>query len=97
MSNRDYTKFSKPEVTPIEEATVEEVVGSEPEPKIGIVHCCEKLNLRKEPSITSEVVCVIDRLTEVVIDESESTEDFYKVCTPAGVEGFCVKLYIKTN
>jgi hypothetical protein len=29
-----------------------------------------------------------------MIDEKESTEEFYKVCTAAGIEGFCMKKFI---
>lgn len=60
----------------------------------GVVTDCLKLNVRKNPNSASNVVCAIDCLTEVVIDEIESTEDFYKIYTVSGVEGFCMKKYI---
>ena len=61
----------------------------------GIVFDCSKLNVREEPSIAADIVCVIDNLATVLIDEEESTEDFYKVCTENGAEGFCMKKFIK--
>ena len=62
---------------------------------LGMVTGCEKLNVRTEPSPTAAIVCEIDRQTEVLIEEAESTEDFYKVCTASGVDGFCMRKFIK--
>ena len=64
---------------------------------IGVVTGCEKLNVRKGPSSTALIVCEIERQTEVMIDESESTEDFYKVCLASGVDGFCMKKFIEVQ
>ena len=62
--------------------------------KIGFVTNCKKLNVRKEPKIDSDVICEIDYQTELMINENESTEEFYKVFTAAGIEGFCMKKFI---
>lgn len=103
----DYTKFSikKPEETPkveVEEIQngVEEVPMEEPviARKHGVVEGCLKLNVREKPSIKSEVVRVIGVGDDLVIDEQESTEDFYKVSVDNGFEGFngfCMKKFIK--
>ncbi len=61
---------------------------------VGFVSGWGKLNVREKPSVKSKVVCVIDVETEVIIDEQESTGEFYKVCTATGVEGFCMKKFI---
>lgn len=106
---RDYTKYSNnkrdkrepeevktPKVEAVEEViqeTIEEVVAPS-EPKQGVVTDCLKLNVRKEPDSTAEVVCTIDASTTVVISEEESTEEFYKVYTAAGLEGYCMKKFI---
>lgn len=37
---------------------------------------------------------LIDALTQVCVDLDASTEDFYKVRTSDGVEGFCMRKYI---
>ena len=50
-----------------------------------------KLKVYSEPRISAEVICEIDDISEVVIDLSESTEDFYKICTVFGLEGYCLK------
>ena len=61
---------------------------------IGLVSGCLKLNVRFRPNSKSDIVCTIDYNTEVMIDESESTNEYYKVYTSSGVEGFCMKKYI---
>ena len=48
----------------------------------------------KLPDITADVAVVIDALTLVCVDLDASTEDFYKVRTSDGVEGFCMRKYI---
>lgn len=52
---------------------------------------CVRLHIHSEPSLDSEVTCKVRYLTELVIDLGESTEDFYKVYTAIGAEGFCQK------
>lgn len=94
MSNKDYTKFSKWQEPEIEVEQVER----EPEPqKLGIVINCNNLNIRKHPDLNSDIICAIKRSTEVMIDDNESTEDFYKICTVSGIEGFCMKQYIEVR
>ena len=56
----------------------------------GIVNCL-RLHVFSEPNTDSEVVCKLRYLTEVEIDFENSTEDFYKVYTAIGAEGFCQK------
>lgn len=77
------------------EETVEEVV-EEPvkEDVIGVVAGCSKLRVREAASANAKVLCEISENSEVIVNEEESTKDFYKVCTEAGVEGFCMKKYI---
>ena len=106
MSNKhkDYTRYSKepavekkvaetltPEV--IEEA-VEKVLEPVQKPTVGVVTDCARLNVRKEPHADAEVAFVIDASTELMVYVEESTEDFYKICTAAGTEGYCMKRYI---
>lgn len=62
--------------------------------KIGMVIDCFRLNIRKEPVARAEIVCEIDCQTELMIDESESTDDFFKVCMASGIEGFCIRKFI---
>jgi len=62
--------------------------------KIGFVTNCKKLNVREEPRTDADIICEVDYQTELMIDENESTEEFYKVFTTAGIEGFCMKKFI---
>ena len=90
-----------PEVEPIvPEPVVPEPVIPEPvvEPenrKFGKVSNCKKLNIRKLPSRDAEIVSELIEGSEVMIDEKESTALFYKICTEHGIEGFCMKQFIK--
>ena len=61
---------------------------------IGKVAGCGKLNVRTEPNSTAEVAKTIKVGTEVMVDVNESTNDFYKICTESGLEGFCMKQFI---
>ena len=105
-----YSKFSGEESeTEVEEETVEEerpiegqIVIPEVEPvvepeirKFGKVNNCKKLNVRKLPSRDAEIVSELIEGSEVMIDENESTALFYKICTEHGIEGFCMKQFIK--
>lgn len=108
MSNRNYTNYSKqakkaprPEVPlevnkAIEE--IETIAPIAPEPKNsvrGVVVGCFNLNVRTGPRKDFDVICEIPSESEVEIDESESFEDFYKICTASGVKGFCMKKFIE--
>lgn len=68
---------------------------SEPDPVVtGKVTDCGQLNVRRAPSMNATVMCTIDRDAEVTVDEGKSTAEWYRVCTAAGVNGFCMKKYI---
>lgn len=62
--------------------------------RLGVVTDCMRLSVLEEPDNESGVICRVDALSEVIVDDSESTEMFYKICTPAGAEGFCPKRFI---
>ena len=105
-----YSKFSGEEPEPeVEEETVEEqplegqttIPEVEPEVpaaeirKFGKINNCKKLNVRKLPSRDAEIISELVEGSEVMIDEKESTALFYKICTEHGIEGFCMKQFIK--
>lgn len=56
----------------------------------GVVDCL-RLHIFAEPNLESEIVCKIRYATEVMVDMDNSTEDFYKIYTAIGAEGFCKK------
>ena len=97
MSKNDYTRYSnKREKEFVKEETILEI-DAKPEPKIGSVVDCKMLNVRKGPSIESEVLCEISWYTELMVYEEESTDEFYKICTASGIEGYCMKKFISIN
>ena len=85
-----------PEVEPIvPEPVIPEPVVEPENLKFGKVSNCKKLNIRKLPSRDAEIVSELIEGSEVMIDEKESTALFYKICTEHGIEGFCMKQFIK--
>lgn len=85
----DQMSVSEPEV-------IAPVIPKVETPKnIGRVVGCVKLNVREEPSIKASIVFEITAGSKVFIDEAGSTEEFYKICTEHGVEGYCMKTFIE--
>lgn len=91
----------------VEETVLDEVVENlvagvevneepleDPESVYGVVVNCKKLNVREAPDSSAEVVCILELLSEVEVDFDESTEEFYKVYLPSGIEGFCMRKFI---
>lgn len=101
QKKNDNSKVEENKMTEKEEVQ-EEVIHSimddymeeEATPIKGVVVNCQKLRVRKAASPDAGVLCEIAVDAEVVIDEKKSTNEFYKVCTEAGVEGYCMKQFI---
>lgn len=96
---KDYTRYSKETASAGAVEVVENVQQEleEVEPVktvVGVVTDCIKLNVRVEPNAKAEVVCEIAASTELMIDEDRSTDEFYKIYTAAGIEGYCMKKFI---
>lgn len=105
MANRkNYSKIStegakakQTDETKIEsslEPEVTEKVEHKPEVKTikGVVVNCERLNVRKEPNINSEVLTILDKGATVTIYGEEN--EFYKI----GHAGeYCMKKYISVQ
>lgn len=64
---------------------------------IGKISGFEKLYVRKEASKDSEPVGIVTDKDDLSIDVSHSTDDFYKVITSTGLEGYCVKEFVKID
>ena len=82
------------EVEEAVEEVKEEPVSDLTEPYKGFVSGCAKLNIRKAPNTTADVVTVVVMGTPLLIEKSASTTDWYKVYTEAGSEGFCMKKFV---
>ena len=91
------------------EETIEEVTDEVIEPEvivpsvennvennevIGKISGFEKLYASKEASKDSEPVGIVTDKDDLSIDVAHSTDDFYKVITSNGLEGYCVKQFI---
>ena len=57
---------------------------------VGVANCL-RLHIFTEPNTESDIVCKVRYLTEVAVDLENSTDDFYKIYTATGAEGFCKK------
>lgn len=77
-----------------QESKVEESKIEEPKYITGIVTDCVKLNVREDPYLTATILGAITAATELIVDKEASTNDFYKICTSAGLEGYCMKKFV---
>ena len=102
---KDYTKFSKPSLheekadkreTKREEPTEPtEPTKDEPKTIIGKV-AAKRLNIREKPDIGSSILCVAEANSELMIEE-DASDEWFKVCTVLGVEGYCMKKFVDIN
>lgn len=109
-NKRDYTRYSKEnanlteDVEPvevveetaevIEEPMVEDPIIDESKHISGVVVDCVKLNVREQPNPNADILGIINEGSEVLVNEEESTDDFYKICTSAGLEGYCMRKFV---
>lgn len=80
----------------------ETTVTTEVEPEVvkepvfkGHIRNCTKLNVRANANINARIICVIGKDDEVEIDRENSDGEFWKVRLESGVEGYCMKKFIK--
>lgn len=64
-------------------------------PTFGVVDGCFRLNVRKEPNVTSEIVSVIPIGTKVKLG-LDFDAAWWKVVLDDGSSGYALKQYIKT-
>lgn len=80
----------------VAEAPVEKpVVEKKPKKVKGTVVGCTKLNVREQMNTKSTILCVLPASSEVKVIANEVHDEWYHVFTASGVEGFCMKQYIK--
>lgn len=84
----------EPVETKVEAPEIEENTVEEPKYVSGIVTDCLKLNVRERPHPNATILDIIPAATELIIDEEGSVNDFFKICTPAGLEGYCMKKFV---
>lgn len=64
---------------------------------IGTVIKCKALNIREEADIRSDIVCVIPVGSNVMIDTTNYSGEWFKVCTEAGLEGYCLSEFVSID
>ena len=86
-------------INEVEESTnkIEETKKEVTEEVIGKIIEFEKLYIRKEADKNSEPVGIVTNKDYLSIDIIHSTDDFYKVITSNGLEGYCVKEFVKID
>lgn len=70
-------------------------IKSKSSPIFGVVTDCFRLNIRKEPNVTSDIVSVIPRGTRVKLG-LDFDAAWWKVVLDNGSSGYALKQYIKT-
>lgn len=61
---------------------------------VGVVVNCLSAYIFERPDTNSDVVSELRALSNVLINEEESTDSFYKIYTATSMEGYCPKKYI---
>lgn len=93
---KNYNRGKREETKPVDEVS-EEV--KETKQVIGVVSNCERLNIRKIPRKDADVLCILEVGSEVTVVDLriDTTSEFYKVITGAGIEGYCMKEFIEVD
>lgn len=84
-------------VEPVSTEATEEtkpIIDTKPEIIYGKVVGCTKLNVRKEPIVTSDIVRTVNKDEKIVINMDKSNDEFYSVRLGA-IKGYCMKKYIE--
>ena len=83
-----------------EEPAIEQVfeVRSEkparPKSRTGHITGCDLLNVRKDPDINAPIVTTINSSDSITVFDHNEASDFFKVMTPSGASGYCMKKYV---
>ena len=88
----DVTEEMEEEIAEVNEP--EEATKEADSTVVGYVSGCFKLNIREEGYLGANVVCVVPEKTALLIEVAESNDEWYKVYTETGMEGFCMKQYV---
>ena len=59
---------------------------------IGVISNCEKLNIRKTPEVSDNIIKILEAGTEIKIDPTFESIEYYKICDE---EAYCMKKFIK--
>lgn len=65
-----------------------------PNKTVGVVSNCRNLRVRKTPNKNSEVITYVSEGTKVEIDDTKTSDEFYKIRTSDDVVGYCMRNFI---
>ena len=65
------------------------------EPKFGFVINCKFLNVFEAPNKNADILAKLIEGAKVMVDFTESTDEFHSVFTETGVEGYSMKQFIE--
>lgn len=60
----------------------------------GSIRKCKKLNIRKAPSLNSDIICTVDKTDDIIINHHHSNNGWYYVIVNGNVIGYCVKEFV---
>lgn len=66
----------------------------EAKPVAGVVVNCLSLKVLEAPVPDADALAVLSALDEVAVYLAQSNDTFYKVRTPDGIDGFCMRKFI---
>ena len=96
--------YTEPDAMSIEPTIPEVVVVNEtvetvtlPTTVVGTVSGCAKLNVRAKPAVDGDVLAVLEANSKVEIDPARSTNEWLKITTAAGVNGFCMRKFVNAK
>lgn len=106
MGKKNYNQISTKAVKQVEVGEIAEVVEipeievkeeyTEPENVMCTVTNCERLNIRKNPSLSAKILCVVEAGSEVCMfpEEGPTNDEWSLVVTESGIEGYCMTAYL---
>ena len=94
---KPYPEVIEPVVTEPEQPATSVIEKTDPEIRKAIVCNCKKLNVREKPEPKANAIMIINEDDEVTVYTEGSVGNYYSIRTESGIEGYCVKDYLKMN
>lgn len=69
--------------------------NSQDAPIVGTVFGCYQLNVRERPDLESRSIGILSSGDHITIRPFRPDSKFFRVRTESGIEGFCLKSYIR--
>ena len=92
---KKYTPMAPAEPVKVVEESVKTV--SLPETVEGRIINCAKLNVRENATVNSDIVCVLDTVSEFEVDVNRTTPTWAYIYTATGAEGYCMRQYVEAH